>query len=144
MDTRSSADIALIARFMGPTWGPSGARSSADITLIARFMGPTWGQSGFDRTHAGPMLAPWTLLSGNVDILIDNYILHVCLEYFFLFQWADYIIKMATTIMSYKMSLYGVYLHPTWLFYTVCYARLLCKLFSREWLIWYSDEFILT
>ena len=33
-------------------------------TLIARFMGPTWGSSGADRTQVGPMLAPWTLLSG--------------------------------------------------------------------------------
>ena len=27
-------------------------------------MGPTWGPSGSDRTQVGPMLAPWTLLSG--------------------------------------------------------------------------------
>ena len=33
-------------------------------TLIARFMGPTWGPSGADGTQVGPMLAPWTLLSG--------------------------------------------------------------------------------
>ena len=37
-------------------------------TLIVRFMlefmGPTWGPSGADRTQTGPMLAPWTLLSG--------------------------------------------------------------------------------
>ena len=33
-------------------------------TMIARFMGPTWGPSGADRTQVGPMLAPWTLLSG--------------------------------------------------------------------------------
>ena len=31
--------------------------------LKARFMGPTWGPSGVDRTQVGPMLAPWTLLS---------------------------------------------------------------------------------
>ena len=31
---------------------------------IARFMGPTWGPPGDDRTQVGPMLAPWTLLSG--------------------------------------------------------------------------------
>ena len=37
---------------------------SAKLSLIARFMGPTWGPSGADRTHVGPMLAPWTLLSG--------------------------------------------------------------------------------
>ena len=36
-------------------------------TLIARFMGPTWGPSGADRTQVGPMLAPWTSLSGNIS-----------------------------------------------------------------------------
>ena len=30
-------------------------------SLIARFVGPTWTA---DRTQVGPMLAPWTLLSG--------------------------------------------------------------------------------
>ena len=33
-------------------------------TLIARFMGPTWGPAEADMTQVGPMLAPWTLLSG--------------------------------------------------------------------------------
>ena len=32
--------------------------------VIARFMGPTWGPSGADRTQVGPMLSPWTLQSG--------------------------------------------------------------------------------
>ena len=34
--------------------------------LIARFMRPTWGPSGADRTQVGPMFASWTLLSGVV------------------------------------------------------------------------------
>ena len=34
-------------------------------TLIARFMGTTWGPSGADRTQVCPILAAWTLLSGN-------------------------------------------------------------------------------
>ena len=29
-------------------------------------MGPTWGPYGADRTQMGPMLAPWTLLSGTM------------------------------------------------------------------------------
>ena len=33
-------------------------------TLIARFIGPRWGPPGADRTQAGPMWATWTLLSG--------------------------------------------------------------------------------
>ena len=35
-------------------------------TLIARFMGPTWGPSWVYRIQVGPMLAPWTSLSGNI------------------------------------------------------------------------------
>ena len=37
----------------------------AETTLITRFLGPTWGPSGADSTQVGPILAPWTLLSGN-------------------------------------------------------------------------------
>ena len=39
-------------------------RTVLRLSLIARFMGPTWGPSGAGRTQVGPMLAPWTLLSG--------------------------------------------------------------------------------
>ena len=42
-------------------------RHCPNISLIARFMGPTWGPSGADRTQVGPMLAPWTLLSGTAQ-----------------------------------------------------------------------------
>ena len=31
----------------------------------SKFMGPTWGPPGAERTQVGPMLAPWTLLSGS-------------------------------------------------------------------------------
>ena len=33
---------------------------------ISKFMGPTWGPPGSFRPQMGPMLAPWTLLSGMV------------------------------------------------------------------------------
>ena len=33
------------------------------VVLIIRFMGPTWGPSGAGRTQVGSMLVPWTLLS---------------------------------------------------------------------------------
>ena len=36
------------------------------VTQIASFMGPTWGPSGSYRSQIGPMLAPWTLLSGKL------------------------------------------------------------------------------
>ena len=32
--------------------------------LVARFMGPSWGPPGDNWTQVGPMLAPWALLSG--------------------------------------------------------------------------------
>ena len=35
---------------------------------IAKFMGPTWGPPGSCRPQVGPMLAPWTLLSGMVHV----------------------------------------------------------------------------
>ena len=36
------------------------------LTQIAKFMGPTWGPPGSCRPQMGPMLAPWTLLSGEL------------------------------------------------------------------------------
>ena len=42
-----------------------GGAAKEVITLIARYMEPTWGPSGADRTQVGPRLAPWTLLFGN-------------------------------------------------------------------------------
>ena len=39
-------------------------------SLIARFMWSKWGPSGADRTQVGPMLAPWTLLSGQCPMPI--------------------------------------------------------------------------
>ena len=37
---------------------------SVITSLIARFMGSTWDPPEADRTQVGPMVAPWTLLSG--------------------------------------------------------------------------------
>ena len=51
-----------------PCWWPGDILSlviSRLAKLIARFIGPTWGPSGADRAQLGPMLAPWTLLSGH-------------------------------------------------------------------------------
>ena len=45
--------------------------------LLPRFMGPTWGPSGADRTQVGPMLAPWILLHGTLAtpnlLLLNQY-----------------------------------------------------------------------
>ena len=45
-----------------------------NLSLIAMFMGPSWGPSGADRTQVGPMLAPWTLLSGVIYSSMDSII----------------------------------------------------------------------
>ena len=37
----------------------------------AKFMGPTWGPSGSCRPQMGPMFAPWTLLSGLLFVMQD-------------------------------------------------------------------------
>ena len=50
--------------------------SSGAVNLYAKFMGPTWGPPGSCRPHMGPMLAPWTLLSGYPKKLT---ITHACL-----------------------------------------------------------------
>ena len=49
--------------------GPS---AMDNTSLIARFMGPTWGPPGADRTQVDPMFAPWTLLSGVERISVIN------------------------------------------------------------------------
>ena len=41
---------------------------------IARFMGPTWGPSGADRSQVGPILAPWTMLSGYYHIWLLTFV----------------------------------------------------------------------
>ena len=40
----------------------------AGQSQIAKFMGPTWDPSGSCRPQMGPMLAPWTLLSGVIRV----------------------------------------------------------------------------
>ena len=53
---------------------------------ITRFMGPTWGPPGTCRSQMGPMLAPWTLLSGasNAENVSISWLLHVTASFFFL------------------------------------------------------------
>ena len=50
-------------------------------TLIARLMGPIWGPSGADRTQVGPMLAPWTLLSGHPSLVSSIPVEHHIMEW---------------------------------------------------------------
>ena len=43
-------------------------------THIAKFMGPTWSLPGSCWSQLGPMLAPWTLLSGYIPIFTTKII----------------------------------------------------------------------
>ena len=47
------------------TWSSSGLVATS---LIARFMGPAWGPPMADRTQVSLILAPWTLLSWLISI----------------------------------------------------------------------------
>ena len=53
----------------GPSFQFSGSSRliKSQASQIAKFMGPTWGPPGSCRPQMGPMLAPWTLLSGVVS-----------------------------------------------------------------------------
>ena len=45
-------------------WSFSKSLTANETSQIVRFMGPTWGPPGSCRAPMGPILAPWTLLSG--------------------------------------------------------------------------------
>ena len=70
----SGQDVILILCGSVRTWGHQDMKTISTLLtfceppLIARFMGPTWGPSGADRTQVVPMLAPWTLLSGHLVV----------------------------------------------------------------------------
>ena len=44
----------------GEGFWPASLQCLRRRTQIAKFMGPTWGPSGANRTQVGPMVAPWT------------------------------------------------------------------------------------
>ena len=46
---------------------------SCVLSLMARFMGPMWGPSGAGRTQVGPILAPWTSPSGILLVSLWGY-----------------------------------------------------------------------
>ena len=50
----------------GDGFWPASLQCLQRRTQIAKFMGPTWSPSGANRTQVGPMMAPWTLLSGDL------------------------------------------------------------------------------
>ena len=83
--------------------------------LIARFMGPTWGPSGADRTQVGPILASWTLLSGLPTVYFKSWsrsemllvimtCICMCIRFIFLFYmsiWYHIALLLCTIRLSY-------------------------------------------
>ena len=59
-ELRRVHEVRYVRRVLNPLKHKQKIRSS----LIVRFMGPSWGPSGADRPQVGPTLGPWTLLSG--------------------------------------------------------------------------------
>ena len=58
-------------------------RSLIVIPQIAKFMGPTWCPPGACRPQMGPLLAPWTLISGplHFSLCADWWLIHVrCMD----------------------------------------------------------------
>ena len=54
----------------------NGAAEFSKRTQIAKFMGSTWGPPGSCRPQMGPMLTPWTLLSGKYIEIYPNSMLN--------------------------------------------------------------------
>ena len=67
-------------------------------TQITKFLGPTWDPPGSYRPQMGPMLAPWTLLSG-------------CELYFMRYTAAFYEIYSSS---SYDITWHDLYLCVCW------------------------------
>ena len=79
------------------------------LTLIARFIGPIWGPSGADRTQVGPMLAPWTLLSGKPLIYLMKFGGYKMLPWWFLFpSWCSISLLKFRIETVYLMLLYVI------------------------------------
>ena len=53
-------------------WSSSLTHGS-EQSQIAMFMGPTWGPPGSCRPQMGPMLDPWTLLSGGTSYNLNHW-----------------------------------------------------------------------
>ena len=98
---------------------------------IARFVRPTWGPSGADRTQVGPMLVPWTLLPGMIRVkcirwVIAIHILIPCVSWFWAYRWIGAAIYMAQSIKMKPSELY------------ICFATLSCISISQGcvYIIW--------
>ena len=89
--------------------------------LIARFMGPTcMGPSGADRTQVGPMLAPWTLLSGAWHIKVK------------LVPHCKYYTNIISPFSSILGDIYYIYIHIyMYIYIDISILTFRCRVFQR-------------
>ena len=67
---------------------------------IAKFMGPTWGPPGSCRPQMGPMLAPWTLLSGTFQLVGRFLLLNVTTDSYHMYWCSTGFDVMLTCVAS--------------------------------------------
>ena len=84
------------------------------ISQIAKFMGPTLGPPGSCRPQMGPMLAPWTLLSGYSRLMSICLVLWLSMGWFYpnpsgLVHWHD--CPIASTATQKNKSEYITWIH---------------------------------
>ena len=102
------------------------------LSLISRFMGPTWGPLGADRTQVGPMLAPWSLLSGLLSCPFGGE--HYLSQATGLDAWASRV-KCPARFVSHLHEIYIYIYIYIWVVYSLCFF---CCLFITVtwWYVW--------
>ena len=94
-------------------------------TMIARLMGPTGGPSGAYMTQVGPMLAPWTLLSGyaaySPGLFRQDKLIYLC----YLGAMGAIILILTWNVHHHTLRRHG-YLFISWCFirWEMCWAGL--------------------
>ena len=68
--------------------------------MIARFMGPTWGPPGADRTQVGPMWTPWKLLSGLLSTVYHLWIWLKSRQYLCPAHWYSDVVILVKIFLS--------------------------------------------
>ena len=117
------------------------------ISLIAGFMRPTWGPSGADRTQVGPMLAPWTLQSGLTSIFLGHRLLknvhvkiRVMVENHSLLTWIWTNFKAALWMRmpKYVLMIAGINAVSNFIFFLFYRAHMspVYTITHRPWCLW--------
>ena len=101
---------------------------------IAKFIGPTWGPPGSCWPQMGPMLAPWTLLSGSWMGSISNRLFQ--LSSFVLeipCAWNGWIGSLSTRISFYSTQPKDMGSNKGWQSNAVCISNAQMRIETRSW-----------